>query len=297
MEVTVKVLLITSILVGFCKADSQPVLNVRTIIQEPFIIKAEDGKDSDSISGYKGILIDMLLSFLENNNKSETVKFQVSKEYGSKNKDGSWTGIIGDMAKDTKSIFGLADVTVNSDRMDAVEFSLPFYSTGLSALGKGVKFPINQDNLPKLLKMAEDDKITVGCQKDVATEHFFKDTDIPIYKQLWEQMKKSNDNFVKSMDEGVAKVRKASSDKPYVFFAEQANLDYYAGQAPCELHSTACEQLNALHLAIVFNKHQDPDTINLYNKQIADYLASGKLDMSINKWYKNECGGNKTMSH
>jgi hypothetical protein len=290
MEVALKLFFFT-ILVGFIKADSPPFVLIDTVIQEPFVMKSSDSKDPDAKFGYKGILIDLLGWFFENNTSHSIPKLQVQMGPGPgrKEKDGTWSGLIGDVANNSKVVFGLADVTVNSERMDVVKFSLPFLTTGLSAVGKGLGFPINQDNLQKVVDMAKNGKITVGTTKGVASERFFRDTDIPIFKKLYVQMKKSDDNFVKTFDEGMAKVRKASSDKPFVYFEEMAYLDYYAGKAPCDLDVHSCETLNSVSYALVFNKKQKGEIITHYNKLIADYLAAGKMQLSIRKWYKSDC--------
>jgi hypothetical protein len=294
MEVALKVFLCT-VLVGLSNSDSPPFVLIDTLIQEPFVMKASNGKDKDAKYGYKGILIDLLGSFFENNTSNAVPKLQVQMGPGSKDKNGKWSGLIGDMVDNSNVVFGLADITINSERMDVVRFSLPYFSTGLSAVGKGIDFPINQDNLQKILDMAKNDKITIGTTKGFASERFFGNNSLPIYKKLNEQMKKSDDNFVKTVEEGIAKVRNASTDKPFIYFEEMAYLDYHAGKAPCDLNVYACETLNSVHYALVFNKKQNKDTITHYNKKIADYLASGKMQLSIKKWYNKECHGNKTI--
>jgi len=257
---------------------------VPTVLQEPFIVKAKKG--SGDYGGYEGILIDMINAI---NGNQYDLTFKPFQNYGTKQPNGSFSGLIGELANNNLPGFALATVTVNSERLDVVQFSLPFLTTGFSAIGKGINFPVAQDSLPKILKMAQDNKITVGIQGGGAEEAFFKNTDIAIYKQLYEQMMKNDDNIVKDYDAGFAKVKSSSADKPFVFFGEKAILDYYSGKAPCDLYVSSGTPLNTLHYAIVFKIDEHPDFVEEVNKKIADYLASGKMGESINKWYKNEC--------
>lgn len=283
--------LVFVIFVKLAWASTQPRLTVPTVLQEPFITKAKKGS-TGGYDGYEGILIDMIKDIYGN---EYDLTFEEVQEYGQKQANGSFSGLIGELANNTIPGFALATVTVNSERQDAVKFSLPYITTGLSAIGKGVNFPVAQDSLPNILKMAQDGKITVGIAKGGSDESFFKNTEITIYKKLYEQMIKKDSNIVKDYDSGFAKVKSSSSDKPYVFFGEKTVLDYYAGKAPCDLHVSSCDTLNTIHYAIVLKKDAYPDFIDNLNKKIADYLVSGKMHQSIQKWYKNECNkGNQT---
>jgi hypothetical protein len=262
-----------------------------TILSEPFVMKAArddpDARFVDLNGGYKGILIDLLWSFLVpgTDPTNADVQFKVVQAYGHKDLNGKWAGLVGEVNQ-SSTAFGLGDITINSERLDAVHFTVPFLTTGLTTVSKGLDFVVNYDTLPELLKRAQDGKITIGCRKNTAVEAFLRDSDIPIYRQLYQQMKKSDDNFVETKDKGIAKVRDSSPGVPFVYFEEKATIQSYIGQAPCDL-STG-ETLNTVHYALVFNKGQT-ESLTRYNKLIADYLASGKMDVLLKKWYKNQC--------
>lgn len=277
--------------VGFSLCTSPPTLMVSTVVQEPFIIPDPDHPDKPNY--FKGMLVDMLTKFQENLpgfTKGTKLVFVKHEKFGIKLPNGTWTGLIGDIVDVISgSSIGLAPVTITADRLNDVKFSLPFFSTGLSAVGRALTFPVIQETLPRILQMALDDKISVGLMVGGSSEDFFQKNDVPIYKKIYEQMMRNPENFVLSYEEGIAKVRSSSNEKPYIFFGEKALLDEYAGTAPCDVSFLTCETLNTIHYALVFRTTEDPSLIVEYNKQIANLLTSGLMQKLKKKWYKKEC--------
>lgn len=290
-----KFILVFLLLIGLSRAPSPFVKYISTVVQEPFVIP--DLNDTEA-PYYKGILIEMMSKFQESwpgYSRFTRLLFTEHAEFGRKLPNGTWTGLIGDIVDFRSGAYiGLGAITVNAPRIDAVKFSIPYFTTGLSAVGKAINFSIVEENLPKLLKMAEEDKITVGMMKYGTSEIFMRDTNITIYKKLYEQMNKNPQNFVKTYTEGIEKVRASSIEKPYIFFGEKAFLDYYTGKEPCDLKVLTCETLNTVHYALVFKESATGPTIAYYNTQIANYLASGLMQISKLKWYANECQGKET---
>jgi ABC-type amino acid transport substrate-binding protein len=288
--------LLFTIFLGLLYAENMPILHVTTVLMEPFVMNG-----SHKGFSYHGLLVDMLRFILEEREgflHDANVQWNVLTDYGIKQPDGSWTGIINEIANKTRRSVGIADVTITSERLDVVQFSVPYFTTGMTAIGK-VGFDITRETLPKILQMAEDGKITVGVQNDQLPGVFFRNTKDETFKKLYEIMKKDDSNFVQTYQDAINKVRAAPADKPYVFFGEKASIDYLAGKIPCDLKVTSCEPLTTLEYALVFNKDANPEFVNFFNKAITDFLASGKMQAAVHKWYKNGCqdggAGNETL--
>lgn len=64
-------------------------------------------------------------------------EFRLCKDgaYGSKKKDGTWNGMIGELIRNEADI-AIVDLTITSKREEAVDFTLPFMNTGISILYK-----------------------------------------------------------------------------------------------------------------------------------------------------------------
>lgn len=262
---------------------------VATLIQPPYVVA-----DDESEGNFKGLLIDMMSALATKFNFTYEYYLVPDKKYGMKNTDGTWAGIIGEVAKGTAKI-GLAPMTINAPRLEVVHFSLPFLTTGLSAVGKAITFPVVQENLPKILKMAEEDKITVGVQAQGSSHNFFSTTDIEIYKKLYQQMTRCPDCLVTNYQEGLQKVRSSPDNKPFVFFGEKDIFDYHARKSPCDLKVLTCDTLNTVHYGLVLPKawmRQPPtelDIVNEINIALSKMLTSGIMQELKNKWFIKEC--------
>lgn len=55
------------------------------------------------------------------------------KKYGSPNPDGTWNGMVGELMRGEADI-AIVDLTITKKREEAVDFTLPFMTTGVSIL-------------------------------------------------------------------------------------------------------------------------------------------------------------------
>jgi ionotropic glutamate receptor len=54
-----------------------------------------------------------------------TFGVQEDREYGNKQSDGSWNGMIGELQADRADL-AITDLTITSDRVEAADFTMPF---------------------------------------------------------------------------------------------------------------------------------------------------------------------------
>ena len=78
--------------------------------------------------------------------------------------------------------------------------------------------------------LAGQSKIKYGTLKDGSTMNFFRDSKFPTFKTMWEFMKKNEDSFSSSYEEGRDRVLKGD----YAFLMESTMIDYMV-QRDCNL--------------------------------------------------------------
>ncbi|PAA89430.1 hypothetical protein BOX15_Mlig007793g1 [Macrostomum lignano] len=106
-------------------------LRVVTITQKPFVMRVED---SDPVR-YEGFYID-LLNLLQRELKFRYRIYEVAdSKFGSRSPKGVWNGLMGDIVNKTADLT-LATLRIMPKRLEAVDFTLPISSSGLSLLYK-----------------------------------------------------------------------------------------------------------------------------------------------------------------
>ncbi len=105
-------------------------LVVTTLLSDPYVMKAEK-KQAGGLA-YEGFAIDLIQEV------ARIVGFNFSLilagGYGSRNReDGTWSGMIGDVVGGRADL-AVGDLTINSEREAAVDFSMPFLDLGISIL-------------------------------------------------------------------------------------------------------------------------------------------------------------------
>lgn len=62
-----------------------------------------------------------------------TFELQEDKKYGNRQPDGSWDGMIGELMADRADL-AITDLTITSEREEAVDFTMPFMDLGIQLL-------------------------------------------------------------------------------------------------------------------------------------------------------------------
>ncbi|KRT86879.1 hypothetical protein AMK59_510 [Oryctes borbonicus] len=107
---------------------------VITTLTEPYGMLTDSEQSLRGNARYEGFAIDLIheLSLIEKFNYTFIIR--EDKSNGSKNKfNQSWDGMIGDLIA-KKADLAITDLTITSEREDAVDFTTPFMNLGISIL-------------------------------------------------------------------------------------------------------------------------------------------------------------------
>ncbi|XP_062577872.1 probable glutamate receptor [Saccostrea cucullata] len=119
------------LLLGFTSTSSEnTVYRVTTILDKPFVT-LKDGNPSE----FEGLIPDLLKRIEPILNATFNIKHVGDFKYGSQNKYGNWTGMIGELIKGEADI-AAASLTVTAERAAAIDFSHPFMESGISIVLK-----------------------------------------------------------------------------------------------------------------------------------------------------------------
>jgi hypothetical protein len=108
------------------RTDVRAPLTISMLLSDPYVMRSERGG-----RGYEGFAIDLVNHLATSIGFNYTIN--ISSGYGSKNSDGTWNGMIGDVLEG-KADMALGDLTINSEREEVVDFSMPFLDLGISIL-------------------------------------------------------------------------------------------------------------------------------------------------------------------
>lgn len=117
--------------------DNMPLIKVTTVLNDPFVMNAKSSKELKGNDRYEGFVVDMMNEI----SKILNIRFEINLV-----KDGAygamfnattseWNGMIGEVLRGEADI-AVADLTINSYREQAVDFTYPFMSTGISIIYK-----------------------------------------------------------------------------------------------------------------------------------------------------------------
>eukprot|EP00057_Strongylocentrotus_purpuratus_P022448 XP_011676922.1 PREDICTED: glutamate receptor ionotropic, kainate 2-like [Strongylocentrotus purpuratus] len=103
--------------------------NIVTIEEAPFVTL------EDTVNGpkYTGFCIDMLEKIAEKQNFKYNLYLVGDKNYGGRNEDGRWNGLVGDVYYG-KADMAVAGMVINSDRENVVDFTKPYMNYGVGIL-------------------------------------------------------------------------------------------------------------------------------------------------------------------
>ena len=108
-------------------------LVVTSVLTAPFMtISNETTSGNDR---YEGYIVDLLKELSNILGFNYDIKLVDDKSYGRKNASGHWSGMIGEL-RTGKADVAAADLTITFQREEAVDFTHPFMSGGLSLLYK-----------------------------------------------------------------------------------------------------------------------------------------------------------------
>ena len=107
------------------------VLNVVTIYHHPFVSWSTESCEGNAC--FKGYAIDLLKELSKILGFEYRIKLSDDRRYGSKSINGTWNGMIGEVA-DGRADLAVGGLAITNKRQEAVDFSYPFMTTGLGIL-------------------------------------------------------------------------------------------------------------------------------------------------------------------
>ncbi|XP_046575056.1 glutamate receptor 1-like [Haliotis rubra] len=141
------------------------------------------------------------------------------------------------------------------------------------------------DSADDLVKQTE---IKYGPRENGSTYEFFRDSEVTVYKQMWNSMMDAvPSSFVSKVDEGVERVR--SSKGKFAFLLESAMNEYFNQRKPCNTMKVG-RNLDSKGYGIATTLGSDlRDPINI---AVLELREVGVLHKMEQKWWydKGQCG-------
>ncbi|CAG5114540.1 unnamed protein product, partial [Candidula unifasciata] len=111
---------------------------VTSIDEEPYLQSSTEAVDGVPLVGYHrffGYCSDLAEMVSRNVGYEYHIRFVLDGEYGRKQDDGTWNGVIGELIKHEADI-AIAPLTITSDREKVLDFTKPFMNLGISLMIK-----------------------------------------------------------------------------------------------------------------------------------------------------------------
>jgi len=124
------------------KTFENELIRITTVFNDPFIMQKNSTHELKGNNRYEGYVIDLVDELAKELDFRYQIEIVKDGSYGSiDNVTGKWNGMIGEVMRGEADI-AVADLTINSDREKAIDFTYPFMATGITIL---YKKPINKE--------------------------------------------------------------------------------------------------------------------------------------------------------
>ncbi|KAJ8266749.1 hypothetical protein GJAV_G00134260 [Gymnothorax javanicus] len=136
--------------------------------------------------------------------------------------------------------------------------------------------------------LAKQTEIAYGTLDGGSTKEFFKRSKIAVFEKMWSYMKAADPSvFVKTTDEGVARVRRSKGK--YAYLLESTMNEYIEQRKPCDTMKVG-GNLDSKGYGVATPKGSA--LRNPVNLAVLKLNEQGLLDKLKNKWWydKGECG-------
>jgi len=183
-----------------------------------------------------------------------------------------------------------APITVSDERREAVDFTVPFMTFGSAILMKKPRSTSNETTqINSISDLSRQTAIKYGVVMDGRTAAFFRSSEDPAYKLMWDEMSKNPDyGTVPDTREGVRKVRQ--SDGRYAFILEGTTASYWVHRKPCNLVSVE-GRMDRREYALAIR--HGSELKRKLDEALTEMKEDGVLDRLHHKWWiaKSECNG------
>ncbi|CAL1283905.1 unnamed protein product [Larinioides sclopetarius] len=108
---------------------------VTTIKTDPYVMLKESSQKMQGNERFEGYAIDLLNALAENLHFTYEINPVKDGSYGKRMDSGEWNGMVGEVMRGEVDL-AIADLTITTERIQGVDFTLPFMQTGISILFK-----------------------------------------------------------------------------------------------------------------------------------------------------------------
>ncbi|CEF66118.1 Ionotropic glutamate receptor domain and NMDA receptor family and Extracellular ligand-binding receptor domain and Glutamate receptor, L-glutamate/glycine-binding domain and Periplasmic binding protein-like I domain-containing protein [Strongyloides ratti] len=116
--------------------ELKPHFRVTTVLERPYVMYKKNHFELDKNSQFEGFCIDLLHQLSKDLGFTYTIHVVKDRKYGSDiYKNGTWDGIVGEILRGEADM-AVSPFTVNFQRAQALDFTKPFLSLGISILYK-----------------------------------------------------------------------------------------------------------------------------------------------------------------
>jgi len=108
---------------------------VSTVLTAPFTMRRSSPRQLSGNSEFEGYVIDLIAELSRMIGFNYKIRLCKDEKHGSRQSNGSWDGMLGELIRNEADI-AVTDLTITKAREQAVDFTYPFMSTGVSILFK-----------------------------------------------------------------------------------------------------------------------------------------------------------------
>lgn len=124
------------------KSHAKTNFKITSILNKPLMMLKNDATTGND--RYEGFLPELLVLLSNRIDFDYKISLVADGKYGAQSDDGkTWSGMIGEVLNNTADI-AVADITINTARTNAVDFSHPFMTSGIGIL---MKKPVPADSI------------------------------------------------------------------------------------------------------------------------------------------------------
>jgi len=285
--------LVSGDVVSRSRRDDGETVRVTTILEEPYVIEVTEGNPEGN-ARFKGYIPDLLEKIFSRLNRDYTMVLVADNNYGVKNEDNTWNGMIGELI-DESADMAAGPITIYPAREEAVDFTDPYMDFGTTIMIKkpadGADPPVNNAE-----ELAGQSEIAYGAVRHGSTQDFFKNSEDQTYRTMWTYMTNHPDDQVGSVADGVQKVR--DSNGRYAFIMESSSADFWTNKKPCDLMTVGGRLGDDYHYGLA-TRNGDALRDQL-NDALNHFKQNQELEALRNKWWnpdENGCGTTGSAHH
>lgn len=172
----------------------------------------------------------------------------------------------------------IADLTINDDRKKVVDFTEPFFQSGISAL----MLKSHASKINSWADLANQTVIPYGILENGPTRRVFQYSSDPILQKMWNFIASNSSNFVISYTDALRKILRGN----YIFIGPSSHIEYLIGRR-CDLTRIESDLPHDRNYGIALPKNSP--ILASFNSALKKLSDTGKINELIEKWWQSRC--------